>query len=133
MDLPITIAEAVDGAAIDVPTPRGVTTVRVPENTAGGKTLRLRGRGLVKAAARSGRSDSTAAEGTGDLFLRIRIVPPPPAALTDDARRVLRELSERTVGVRDAAVWGSRADAGSPDIPRTPSTDTPPQADPSKD
>ncbi len=61
LDLPVTLPELVLGAAIEVPTPEGVATVRVPPHSRPGQRLRLRGKG----AARRGSSER------GDLFLRL--------------------------------------------------------------
>lgn len=47
VEVPITFAEAVRGATIEVPTVDGQTVkVKVPPHTQNGKTLRLRGRGI---------------------------------------------------------------------------------------
>ncbi|MCL4684800.1 DnaJ domain-containing protein [Myxococcota bacterium] len=61
LELPVTIPELVLGAAIEVPTPDGVATVRVPPHARPGQRLRLRGKG----AARRGTTDR------GDLYLRL--------------------------------------------------------------
>ena len=46
-DLPISLAEAVFGAEVDVPTLDGPVRVKVPPGTSGGRALRLRGRGIA--------------------------------------------------------------------------------------
>jgi len=46
IELPISVAEAVRGAEIDVPTLDGSVTLRVPPGTDGGTRLRLRGKGI---------------------------------------------------------------------------------------
>ena len=46
-DLPISLAEAVFGAEVEVPTLDGPVRVRIPAGTSGGQTLRLRGRGIA--------------------------------------------------------------------------------------
>lgn len=46
-DLPISLAEAVFGAEVEVPTIDGPVRVRIPAGTSGGRTLRLRGRGIA--------------------------------------------------------------------------------------
>lgn len=61
LDLPVTVPELVLGASIEVPTPEGVATVRVPPHSRPGQRLRLRGKG---AARRGG-------DGRGDLYLRL--------------------------------------------------------------
>ncbi|MGN6551344.1 MAG: DnaJ C-terminal domain-containing protein [Pararhizobium sp.] len=72
LDLPITLAEAVLGGKVNVPTPKGPVTATLPENSSSGKVLRLKGRGAPK---RGG--------GHGDVYGALRIVLPekPDAAL----------------------------------------------------
>lgn len=64
MDLPITVAEALRGGNIVVPTPGGDVRVTIPPNARAGARLRLRGRG----PGREG--------GAGDLFLVLRVTVP---------------------------------------------------------
>jgi DnaJ-class molecular chaperone len=64
VDLPVSIVEASLGAKIDVPTIDGMTTVTVPPGVAGGRKLRLKGKGVP------------AGTGRGDQYVLIRIVPP---------------------------------------------------------
>jgi DnaJ-class molecular chaperone len=63
--LPITLAEAVAGAKVDVPTPWGTISLRVPAHTSSGKKLRIKGHGI--------RSPNGEA---GDLFAETSIVLP---------------------------------------------------------
>jgi DnaJ-class molecular chaperone len=65
LDLPLTLYEAVLGAKVNVPTLDSVVELAVPAGSNGGKTLRLRGKGLPnpKGAA-------------GDLYVTLRIVLP---------------------------------------------------------
>lgn len=86
IDLPITLKEAVLGGKVDVPTPYGVISLRIPPRTNGGARLRVKGRGVK-------RKDSA-----GDLYARVQIVLP---AEIDDA--LVREI-ERADGGRSADV-----------------------------
>jgi DnaJ-class molecular chaperone len=73
LETPITVAEAILGASIDVPTLDGTRlTVKVPPGTSSGARLRLRGRGIAG----------------GDQYIVLKIVVP----RTEDARS--RELVE---------------------------------------
>lgn len=67
LTLPVTVAEAVRGAVVEVPLLDGSTAqVKVPPGTSSGTLLRLRGRGIKPAGARK----------AGDLLARVRIVVP---------------------------------------------------------
>ncbi|MDX5932067.1 DnaJ C-terminal domain-containing protein [Acidiphilium acidophilum] len=71
LDLPVTIAEAVLGGPVEVPTPGGPVRMRIPPASDSGAVLRLRGRGVP------GRGNTPA----GDLYatLSIAIGKPDPA------------------------------------------------------
>jgi curved DNA-binding protein len=86
MDLPITVPEAVQGAAIETPTPHGNVKLKVPAGTKGGERLRLRGKGVQKA-------DGTA----GDLYVVLQVRAPTLAA--ED--KILDELKSHYGNVRE--------------------------------
>ena len=65
VDLPITLYEAVLGSKVRVPTLGGAVELSIPKNTSSGRTFRLKGKGLPKAAGSA-----------GDLFVTARIVLP---------------------------------------------------------
>ncbi|MGH7091252.1 MAG: DnaJ C-terminal domain-containing protein, partial [Stellaceae bacterium] len=65
VDLPVTLAEAMLGGRIDVPTATGSVSMAVPANSNTGRVLRLRGKGVK-------RSDGTA----GDQYVTLRVVLP---------------------------------------------------------
>lgn len=65
-EVPVTIKEAYKGAKIDVPTFNGRVMVKVPPGTQGGKTLRLKGKGMPYLKG----------GGSGDLYIKIKIVLP---------------------------------------------------------
>ena len=77
LDLPITLYEAVLGAKVAVPTLEGKVEMGVPAGTNGGRTLRLRGKGLM-----------TSRTTRGDLLVTLRIV------LPDDASGELTDLAK---------------------------------------
>jgi curved DNA-binding protein len=66
LDLPASIPELVRGAEVEVPTPDGVATVKIPPGSPAGRRLRLRGKGGY---ARGGSQ-------RGDLYLRLQPVLP---------------------------------------------------------
>jgi molecular chaperone DnaJ len=81
MELPVTVAEAMLGADVRVPTFGGEVTVRVPEGSQAGRKLRLKGQG-VPALKGSGR---------GDLYLELKVlVPERPSAEAKAAAEALR-------------------------------------------
>lgn len=80
-DAPITIVEAALGTSIEVPTPEGKASLRIPPGTDSGKTFRLRGRGFP----------SLQGIGRGDLFVRVHIVA--PKNLNAESRRILEDFA----------------------------------------
>lgn len=80
LTLPVTFPEAALGADVSVPTlDGGHVTVRIPEGTPTGRTLRVRGRGVP------------AKEGTGDLLVTVEVAV--PTKLTAAQRKVIEELA----------------------------------------
>ncbi len=64
-ELPVTLYEAVLGSTVRAPTLDGQVELRIPPNSSGGRTLRLKGKGLPKPG-----------HGHGDLYVTLRIVLP---------------------------------------------------------
>jgi DnaJ-class molecular chaperone len=79
LELPVSLAEAVLGGRIEVPTIDGPVSMTVPKGSNSGSTLRLKGRGIVD--PKSGQR--------GDQYVRLRVVLPktPDAELEDFVRR----------------------------------------------
>ena len=75
----VTIGEAALGAKIDLPTPKGTISLRVPPGTSSGKKLRVKGLGV---APKNGEP--------GDLFAEIQIVLPTP--LDERSSELIKEL-----------------------------------------
>jgi DnaJ-class molecular chaperone len=75
--LPITLYEAVLGGKVRVPTLDGAVELAIPANTNGGRTFRLRGKGL------------RAKSGHGDLLATVRIVLPEQA--DDELKELMRQ------------------------------------------
>uniref|UniRef100_UPI0035CBCAF2 DnaJ C-terminal domain-containing protein n=1 Tax=uncultured Sphingomonas sp. TaxID=158754 RepID=UPI0035CBCAF2 len=75
--LPVTLSEAVLGAAVEVRTPKGKVSMRIPAGSDSGTELRLRGRGVP----------ATKNQEAGDLYATLRIFAgPPDPALADFLR-----------------------------------------------
>jgi molecular chaperone DnaJ len=88
MDLPVTVAEAMLGAQVKVPTFDGEGTVRIPEGSQSGRKLRLRGQGVpaLKGGAR------------GDWYLVLKVmVPENPNADAKKAAETLAGAYEKDV------------------------------------
>jgi molecular chaperone DnaJ len=82
-EVPISIWEALRGARIAVPTPGGEAVLVVPPGTAPGQVFRLRGQGLPRLSG----------EGTGDLFVAVRVeIPRELDPRTDEMVRDLARL-----------------------------------------
>jgi molecular chaperone DnaJ len=82
--VPVTFPEAALGADVEVPTPDGGTVrVRVPAGTPGGRTLRVKGRGV------QGRQ-------TGDLLVTVQVAV--PQRLDGDARAAVEAFAAATAG-----------------------------------
>ena len=65
--VPITIAEAIQGATVEVPTLNGTKRIRIPAGTQHGTVQRLRGRGAAR---------SPGGRGRGDILYRLEIEVP---------------------------------------------------------
>jgi len=79
--VPITIAEAIEGGTIDVPTLNGTKRIRIPAGTKHGTVQRLRGEGPPKPGSR----------GRGDILYRLEIEV--PDKLTRDQKQALGEFA----------------------------------------
>ncbi len=79
--LPVTLAEAVEGAKVDVPTPWGVISLRVPPRTSSGKKLRIKGQGIKPKQGPP-----------GDLLAEVQIIL--PDKIDDAALETIHRLDE---------------------------------------
>ena len=78
--VPLTLAEAAEGAKIDLPTPKGTITLTIPPGTSSGKRLRVKGHGV-----------DPRGENPGDLYAEVQIVL--PEGLTEKDRASLARVS----------------------------------------
>jgi curved DNA-binding protein len=77
---PITLREAVLGGEVPVTTLKGRVLLTVPSGTQNGRTFRLTGQGMPRFNA----------EGSGDLYVRVRVVL--PTNLSDEAKAAARRF-----------------------------------------
>jgi molecular chaperone DnaJ len=84
--VPITIAEALRGATIEVPTLDGTKKIKVPAGTKHGTIQRLRGEGPPK----------TRGNGRGDIRYRLEVEM--PQELTEEQQKAVDELAEALNG-----------------------------------
>jgi molecular chaperone DnaJ len=78
--VPLTLAEAVLGAEIEIPTVDGMVRVKIPKGTHTGQRFRLKGRGVEVAGHR------------GDHYYTVRVEL--PASLDPAAERLIREIPQ---------------------------------------
>jgi len=97
-DVPITFSEAALGKRIDVPTPDGWVTVRIPAGVQSGQKLRLSGRGAptLRGGAR------------GDFFITIQVVT--PTVHDQRSQEILRELSRLHPDSPRRGLWSRTAE-----------------------
>lgn len=90
--LPLSLAEAILGTKVDVPTVDGSVRLTIPAGTSSGARLRLRGKGVK-------RPDGT----RGDQHVDVQVVVPKIPADDDETRKLVEDLDRRTKGskVRD--------------------------------
>jgi DnaJ-class molecular chaperone len=80
--VPVTLGEAVGGAKVDIPTPKGIVSLSVPAGASSGTKLRVKGHGV---APRNGPP--------GDLLAEIQIILPKNLSAAD--RRTIVEIDRR--------------------------------------
>ena len=81
VDLPLAPWEAVLGTSVELATPGGAVTLRIPAGTRAGQQLRLSGRGIARGAGSA-----------GDLFATARIVV--PTVIDERQRELYRQLAD---------------------------------------
>src|SRR5262249_22082688 len=102
VDVPITIAEAIQGATVEVPTLNGSKRIRVPAGTEHGTVQRLRGEGPPKPGGR----------GRGDIRYRLQI--DVPHELSSEQKRALDAFAKTLDGSdpRERLLRDARASGG---------------------
>jgi molecular chaperone DnaJ len=92
LKLPISFTEAALGAKVEVPTPDGTSTIKIPPGTQSGSKLRLKGQGMPIPRK----------EQRGDLFAEVQVLT--PQVQDERSKELLRELGElNDEGIRGTA------------------------------
>src|SRR5262249_3226551 len=84
--VPITVAEALQGATIEVPTLDGTKKIKIPQGTKHGTVQRLRGEGAPKR------------KGRGRGYIRYRLEMELPQKLSKEQREAVEGLAEALDG-----------------------------------
>jgi DnaJ-class molecular chaperone len=93
VEVPITLAEAVMGAKIDVPSLEGMKSLLIPPGSSSGQKLRLKGHGVP---ASGGNVE-------GDLFVQLRVVV--PKSVDEASRKLIQEFADRNKQNPRAGLW----------------------------
>ncbi|QDS97782.1 DnaJ C-terminal domain-containing protein [Adhaeretor mobilis] len=91
--VPITLAEAVAGGKIDVPSPHGTLTLTVPPGSSSGQKLRAKGQGVQPTNG-----------DPGDLYAELQIVLPEDIS-EEDRKTVAEVLGKYDQSPRDELKW----------------------------
>lgn len=95
LTLPVTFPEVALGATIEVPTLNGSVKLKVPAGTSGGKTFRIRGKGMPRTRG-----------GNGDLLVTVQVEV--PARVSKEERELLKRFQEALKSDPRASLGESR-------------------------
>lgn len=88
LELPLTFAEAVSGAEIQVPTVHGQVSLTIPPETSSGKVFRIKGKGLPDLSG----------SGSGDMY--VKVIVDIPKNLNAKQRQFLSEIDPNSYGLK---------------------------------
>lgn len=97
--LPITVGEAALGATVEIPTPNGTVSLKIPPGSNTGRRLRVKGQGV-----------SSASGAPGDLYVELHIkIPEPfasPESISAESRQAVETLEKMyTESPRGNIIW----------------------------
>ncbi|WP_435017602.1 DnaJ C-terminal domain-containing protein [Tundrisphaera sp. TA3] len=93
VEVPISAAEAILGARIEVPTLDGTKTMPIPPGTSSGQKLRLRGQGVP----------ASKSQPEGDLYIVPRVVV--PKGIDEESRKLIEEFAARNPSRPRDGLW----------------------------
>jgi molecular chaperone DnaJ len=82
LDLPVSFSEAVLGTTVEIPTIKGVISLKIPPRTRNGRTFRIKGKGVQKLGG----------EGPGDMYIVVNLVIPDKLSKKEES--LIKELSD---------------------------------------
>jgi DnaJ-class molecular chaperone len=94
VDVPINIAEAVQGTHATVPLLQGTVDIKIPPGASSGRRLRVRGKGMTDAKGKS-----------GDLYAVIQIVAPRGDELSEPLQSAIKQVASELKNPRESAPW----------------------------
>ncbi len=99
LTLPVSVGEAMSGATIDIPTPGGTVSLKIPAGSSSGRRLRVKGQGVQNKSSSS-----------GDLFVELQIKLPVAAEAIDELPEEVKQAVSRIESlylepIRDNIVW----------------------------
>jgi molecular chaperone DnaJ len=93
MEMPLTVTQATLGADIEIPTPYGAVSLKIPAGTQADKTFRLKGKGMPNVRGKT----------TGDLHVISKIVI--PTKLSKEQEKLFEKLADTNLENNDSSRW----------------------------
>lgn len=93
VEVPVTVAEAVLGAKIEVPTLSGMKALTIPAGSSSGLKLRLKGQGIPASLGKP----------EGDLYVVLKVVV--PKKVDAESRQLIQQFAEKNPHNPRAGLW----------------------------